>query len=287
MAPSAARSNWTTTLSTVVGMTLTLTLLGLLGALLFLGQNAEQTLRSEARVQVYFQRELDATALRIAQEALRTDEAVAQARYLDPAEASAELEAELGESFVDFLGYVPLPDVMDLQMRPEFGNVEALSEVIARLEAVPGVADVVWQADLLAGLEATLDRLLWPLIALSTLFLLVAVALINNTIRLTVFARRFIIKTMQLVGAEPRLIRRPFLLQGSGLGFVSGAFSFAIVTGLFAALRPIGGTWMAGLTLVHMSIGGAGLALLGTAIGWISTALAVNRYLNLPENRLY
>lgn len=287
MAPSAARSNWTTTLSTVVGMTLTLTLLGLLGALLFLGQNAEQTLRSEARVQVYFQRELDATSLRLAQEALRTDEAVAEARYLDPAEASAELEAELGESFVDFLGYVPLPDVMDLKMRPEYGNIEALSEVIARLEAVTGVADVVWQADLLAGLEATLDRLLWPLIALSILFLLVAVALINNTIRLTVFARRFIIKTMQLVGAEPRLIRRPFLLQGSGLGFVSGAFSFALVTGLFAALRPLGGTWMSGLTLVHMGIGGAGLALLGTAIGWISTALAVNRYLNLPENRLY
>lgn len=287
MAASAARSNWTTTLSTVVGMTLTLTLIGLLGALLFMGQQAERTLRSEARVQVYFQRELDATSLRIAQESLRTDEAVAEARYLDPSEASTELEQELGESFVDFLGYVPLPDVMDLQIHPEYGNTEALSEAIARFEGVPGVADVVWQSDLLAGLEATLDRLVWPLGALSVLFLLVAVALINNTIRLTVFARRFIIKTMQLVGAHPRLIRRPFLLQGGGLGFVSGAFSFALVTALFAALRPIGGTWMESLSLVHLGIGGAALAVLGTLIGWISTALAVNRYLNLPENRLY
>lgn len=287
MAASANRSNWTTTLSTVVGMTLTLTLIGVLAGLLYLGQSAERALRSEARVQVYFQRELDATTLRLAQESLRTDEAVEEARSLDPVEASAELEAELGESFVDFLGYVPLPHVMDLRIRSEFGNVEAIGAAVERFEQVPGVADVVWQADLLAGIEATLDRVVWPLAAVCVLFLLVAVALINNTIRLTVFARRFIIKTMQLVGADPRLIRQPFLLQGGGLGFLSGTFSFALVTGLFAALKPVGGAWMAGLTLVHLGVGGAGLALLGTLIGLASTSLAVNRYLNLPENRLY
>jgi len=287
MAASANRSNWTTTLSTVVGMTLTLTLIGVLAGLLYLGQSAERALRSEARVQVYFQRELDATTLRLAQESLRTDEAVEEARSLDPVEAGAELEAELGESFVDFLGYVPLPHVMDLRIRSEFGNVEAIGAAVERFEQVPGVADVVWQADLLAGIEATLDRVVWPLAAVCVLFLLVAVALINNTIRLTVFARRFIIKTMQLVGADPRLIRHPFLLQGGGLGFLSGTFSFALVTGLFAALKPVGGAWMAGLTLVHLGVGGAGLALLGTLIGLASTSLAVNRYLNLPENRLY
>ena len=287
MAASRSRSHWTTTLSTVVGMTLTLTLIGVLAGLLFLGQTAERNLRSEARVQVYFQRELDATALRLAQESLRTDEAVEEARYLDPVEASAELEADLGESFVDFLGYVPLPDVMDLRIRAEHGNVAALSAAVERFERIPGVAEVVWQSDLLAGIEATLDRILWPLAAVCILFLLVAVALINNTIRLTVFARRFIIKTMQLVGAHPRLIRRPFLVQGGGLGFLSGTFSFALVTGLFAALRPLGGTWMEGLTLFHLGLGGAGLAVLGTVIGWASTLLAVNRYLNLPENRLH
>ena len=287
MAASANRSNWTTTLSTVVGMTLTLTLIGVLGGLLYLGQSAERALRSEARVQVHFQRELDATTLRLAQESLRTDEAVEEARALDPVEASAELEAELGESFVDFLGYVPLPHVMDLSIRSEYGNVEAIGAAVERFEQVPGVGEVVWQADLLEGIEATLDRVLWPLAAVCVLFLLVAVALINNTIRLTVFARRFIIKTMQLVGAHPRLIRRPFLLQGGGLGFLSGTFSFALVTGLFAALKPVGGAWMAGLTLVHLGVGGAGLALLGTLIGWASTLVAVNRYLNLPENRLY
>jgi cell division transport system permease protein len=287
MAPPAHRSHWTTTLSTVVGMTLTLTLVGVLAALLYLGQTAEQNLRRDARVQVYFQRELDATTLRLAQESLRTDEAVEEARYLDPAEASAELEAELGESFVDFLGYVPLPDVMDLRIRPEFGNVGDLEAAVDRFGAIPGVADVVWQSDLLAGIDATLDRILWPLAALCVLFLLVAVALINNTIRLTVFARRFIIKTMQLVGAKPRLIRRPFLIQGGGLGFLSGTFSFALVTALFAALKPLGGEWMSALTLLHLGAGGLGLAALGTAIGWASTLVAVNRYLALPENRLY
>lgn len=287
MAARASQSNWTTTLSTVVGMTLTLTLIGVMSGLLYLGQAAEQALRSEARAQVYFQRELDENTLMRAQEGLRTDEAVAAARYLDPNEASAELEIELGESFVDFLGYVPLPDVMDLKMRPEYANVEAMKATIERFKSLPGVDDVVWQSDLLAGLESTLKRVILPLGVVCLLFLLVAIALINNTIRLTVFARRFIIKTMQLVGAHPRLIRRPFMLQGGGLGFVSGAFSFALITGIYVIIRPIGGTIIESISLLQLGVAGIGLAALGTLIGLASTAMAVNRYLNLPENRLY
>jgi cell division transport system permease protein len=268
-------------------MTLTLTLIGVMSGLLYLGQAAEQALRSEARAQVYFQRELDENTLMRAQEGLRTDEAVAEARYLDPNEASAELEIELGESFVDFLGYVPLPDVMDLKMRPEYANVEAMKATIERFKSLPGVDDVVWQSDLLAGLESTLKRVILPLGVVCLLFLLVAIALINNTIRLTVFARRFIIKTMQLVGAHPRLIRRPFMLQGGGLGFVSGAFSFALITGIYVIIRPIGGTIIESISLLQLGVAGIGLAALGTLIGLASTAMAVNRYLNLPENRLY
>jgi len=287
MSTTGARSNWTTTLSTLVGMTLTLSLMGILAALVFLGKEVEKSLRQEARVQVYFQRDLQEESLRLAQEALRTDPSVESALYLDPVEASAELEAELGESFVDFLGYVPLPHVMDLSIRSEHGNVAMLEAATGRFEAIPGVSEVVWQADLLAGIEATLDRVFWPLAAVCILFLLVAIALINNTIRLTVFARRFIIKTMQLVGAHPRLIRRPFLLQGGGLGVLSGVFSFALVTGVFAALKPLGGAWLAKISLFHLSMVGLGLTLLGLILGLASTVLAVNRYLNLPENRLH
>ena len=268
-------------------MTLTLTMMGCIAALYVLGRGWEQQLRQEARVQVYFQRELDAQTLHLAQEALRTDPAVAEARYLDPAEASRELEQELGESFVDFLGYVPLPDVMDLTMRPEFGSSENLEAAVARMREIPGVSEVVWQADLLAGIESTIQRLVGPMAVLAALFLVVAVALLHNTIRLTVFARRFIIKTMQLVGAHPRLIRRPFLLQGALLGVISGLFSFALVTGLMAFVRSIAGELLLDWGGMHMLALAGGLVGLGALLGWISTVFAVNRYLRMEMDRLY
>jgi len=268
-------------------MTLTLTMIGCIAALYVLGRGWETQLRQEARVQVYFQRELEPEVLHLAQEALRTDPAVAEARYLDPAEASRELEQELGESFVDFLGYVPLPDVMDLTMRPEFGSTEALETAVARLREIPGVTEVVWQADLLSGIEDTIQQLVGPLAVMALLFLVVAVALLHNTIRLTVFARRFIIKTMQLVGAHPRLIRRPFLVQGAMLGVVSGLFSFALVTGLMAFIRSIAGELLAGWSAVHMLALAGGLIGLGALLGWLSTVFAVNRYLRMEMDRLY
>ena len=78
------------------------------------------------------------------------------------------------------------------------------------MENIPGVSEVVWQAELLGQIESTIQRLVWPLVGLALVFLLAAVALMNNTIRLTVFARRMVIKTMQLVGAHPQAIRAPF-----------------------------------------------------------------------------
>jgi cell division transport system permease protein len=287
MASPRTTSGITTSITTLVGMTLTLTMMGCIAALYVLGKGWEKQLRQEARVQVYFQRELDAQALHLAQEALRTDPAVAEARYLDPAEASRELEQELGESFVDFLGYVPLPDVMDLTMRPEFGSSEALEEAVARMREIPGVSEVVWQADLLAGIETTIQRLVGPMALMAALFLVVAVALLHNTIRLTVFARRFIIKTMQLVGAHPRLIRRPFLVQGAMLGVVSGLFSFALVTGLMAFVRSIAGELLLHWSGMHMLALAGGLVGLGALLGWISTVFAVNRYLRMEMDRLY
>ena len=188
-------------------MTLTLLMMGLLIVLAYLGSQWEKQLRQEARVQVFFQRELDADVLESARESLRTDPSVEIVTYLDAATASRALEQELGESFVDFLGYIPLADVMDIQMKPDWSTTEELTLAVERMEQIPGVENVVWQKALLQQIEATLERVFWPLLGLAMVFLFAAIALINNTIRLTVYARRFIIKTMQLVGAHPQSIR--------------------------------------------------------------------------------
>jgi cell division transport system permease protein len=115
--PSGAQI--TTAVTTTVGMSLTLLLIGLMLVLGWLGYHWEQQLRQEARVQVFFQREVDEELLEAAREMLRTDPGVESVSFIDAETASRDLEDQLGESFVDFLGYVPLSDVMDIRMRPE------------------------------------------------------------------------------------------------------------------------------------------------------------------------
>lgn len=154
--PSGAQI--TTAITTTVGMSLTLLLIGLLIVLGFLGVHWEKQLRQEARVQVFFQRELDASVLLEAKELLRTDPAVEAVSFIDAEDASADLEEQLGESFVDFLGYVPLSDVMDLRVKPNWSTTQELEQAVARMEQIPGVAEVVWQSELLEQIEGAIDR---------------------------------------------------------------------------------------------------------------------------------
>lgn len=277
----------TTAITTTVGMSLTLLLIGLLIAIGWIGYHWEQELRQEARVQVYFQRDIESSVLETAHELLRTDPGVESISYIDAATASRDLEVKLGESFIDFLGYVPLTDVMDVRMRPEASTVEALAVAVERMESIAGVSEVVWQSELLGQIEASVDRLVWPLAGLAGLFLLVAIALMNNTIRLTVFARRFLIKTMQLVGAHPQAIRAPFLRQGLLFGIISGALAFVAINGILSlvhlqnasVLEPFGPSALGGLLLI--------LVLLGAFLGVGSTAFAVNRFLKKRLDTLH
>ena len=283
--PSGAQI--TTAVTTTVGMSLTLLLIGLLLVIGYLGYHWEQELRQEARVQVFFQREVDADVLDQAREVLRTDPGVESTQFLDASTASTELEAALGESFVDFLGYVPLADVMDLRMTPEASTTEALSTAVARMEAIPGVSEVVWQSELLGQIESTIQRLVWPLVGLALVFLLAAVALMNNTIRLTVFARRMLIKTMQLVGAHPQAIRAPFLKQGLYYGLISGGIAFAAVNGILALMQLQNASILVPFT--PLILGGllAALLSIGALFGLTSTAFAVNRFLKKRLDTLH
>ena len=162
MAHSGKRTNrrtsqaqLTTQFTTIVGMSLTLFLMALIGLGWLFGHHATVQLRQQVHVQVYLQRDLDASAVETARLAVASDPAVVAASYLDPEEAAAELEEELGESFVAFLGYVPLPPVIDVRILPAQAHAEALAEAATRFDALPGVADVVWQGDLLSNIEAT------------------------------------------------------------------------------------------------------------------------------------
>ncbi len=280
-------SKATTTLTTIVGMTLTLVFIGILSIIAMLGSRWEKQLRQEVRIQVYFQRDLDPTVLKSARTTVDTDEAVEEARYLDPKTEAENLEETLGEDFIDFLGYVPLPPAMDVKVKSNYGTSEMLHLLAKRLDDVAGVSEVVWQNNLLSKIENTIRKLFYPLLALSAICFFIALALINNTVRLTVFGRRFLIRNMQLVGAKPRFIRRPFIKQGLLLGISSGFLAHAIIMGGLALLKSYSPEASISLTLEFIALMGAGLTIIGGLLGVVSTALAVNRYLKLDLSRLH
>ena len=281
--PRRSNAQLTTQFTTVVGMTLTLFLLGLVGLAGMLGRWATSELREQVHVQVYLMRDLTDPQIDVARLALAADPSVASATYLSPEQAAAELEEELGESFVSFLGYVPLPPVVDVVVKGDQATPELLADAGARFEALPGVADVSWNNDLLTAMQASLDRVLPVLLGAALICLMVALALLNNTIRLTVFARRFLIRNMQLVGARPRLVRRPFVLQGLMLGATSGTLAFAGTLGLMTwfqgQLGTLSVTWLGALALAFV--------LTGSLLGAGFSSIAVNRYLRADLSQLH
>ncbi len=281
--PRASRAQLTTQFTTVVGMSLTLFMVGMLGMAALFGQWASLKLQQHVHIQVHLQRELSQVQIDGARLAVTADSAVAQASYLDPAAAAAQLEQELGESFVEFLGYVPLPPVIDVVVRPDHAQPAALAQAASRFEVVPGVAEVVWNEGLLQSIHDTLDAWFPALAAVCTVCLLVALALLNNTIRLTVFARRFLIRNMQLVGAKPGMIRRPFIVQGLVLGLGSGLLAFAAMMGTLTLLKA----QMGPLDPTILGLLAGSLLTLGGVLGAGFSGVAVNRYLHADLSKLH
>lgn len=280
-------SQATTTLTTIVGMTLTLVLMGMLAVVALLGSRWEKQLRQEVRIQVYFQRDLDNAILKTALASVESDVAVEEAKYLDPNSEAEKLEETLGEEFIDFLGYVPLPPAMDVKVRGEWGASDKLPALADRINDIPGVSEVVWQNNLLAKIEKTILKLFYPLVSFAGICFLIALALMNNTVRLTVYARRFLIRNMQLVGATPSFIRKPFIKQGVLLGVTSGFLSLALIMGGLTLLKSYSPEASISLTTEFIGVMTAGLTLTGGLLGIVSTTLAVNRYLRLDLGKLH
>ncbi|WP_306641351.1 cell division protein FtsX [Sanyastnella coralliicola] len=281
------RSNWSTSLSTIVGMTLTLTMLGLLSLLFLFGKQWQQQLREQVMVQVFLDKELDEASISRIKKELEAEAYSRETKYITAQQASEEMEDELGEEFVDFLGYLPVPPSIDMQLDPAYASLDSLEWISSRISSIDGVTEVEYQKVLLGRLEENIRKLSLPLIILASLLLLIAIALINNTIRLSIFSRRFIIKSMQLVGATRGFIRRPFMLKGIWFGILSGLLAFGMIVSLLALFRRMNSGLLDSLEIMTFAQLFGIVVALGILIAWISTYFAVNKYIRLKQDQLY
>ena len=283
----ARRRLTTAYISTVVSMILVLYMLGLFGLVLLHAKKLSNYVKENIGLTLMLNENVKEADIQLFQKTLDATEYVKSTKFISKENAAKDLQKELGEDFVGFLGYNPLSSSIELKVKANCANNDSLAKINSKLKQNKIITEVFYQKSLVDAINDNLKKISFFLLGFSSLLLIIAIALINNTIRLSVYSKRFLIKTMQLIGATQRFIRKPFMIKGIMQGVIGAiiAIVLLILTIGFAQkqlpelidLQDID----LFLTLFVFVI------LLGIFLSWVSTYFAVKKYLKIKTDNLY
>ena len=273
--------------SVVLSIALVLFLLGLLGMLVLNAKTISNNFKERVVMTIYLNNSAKKVEINQLEKSLALSNYVKSTKYVSKEDAAEFMEGEYGEDFLDDVGYNPLQNSIDVNLKAEFVTAHHLDSISQITLNKKFVDDVRYDKDLVAIMNNNVKRIsLWILI-ISALFTVIAVLLINSSIRLSVYSKRFIIKTMQMVGATKHFIRRPFILKSVTLGIIG---SILALLGMAVVFYYINKTFPE-LQLLNSPILiaslFAGVFTMGIVITWISTYFATQRFLNLKTDQLY
>ena len=273
--------------SVVISIALVLFLLGMLGLLVLNTKKVADHFKEQIALTVYLKDNAKEVEIEQLKKSLAMAHYTKSTTYVSKEEAAEAHSKEIGEDFMEFLGYNPLQNSIDVYMNADFVSGEQVDEIAADLTSKNFVDEVVYDKPLIALLNENVKKIsFWILIA-SGVFTFIAVLLINSSIRLSVYSKRFIIKTMQMVGATKGFIRRPFIWQSVKLGIIGAIIA---LIGMAGALYYLNNSFpQLALTSDVKLLAGLfiGIFLLGILITWLSTFFATSRFLNLKTDELY
>jgi|TARA_B100001094_G_C17995179_1_gene702305 cell division transport system permease protein len=270
--------------SVVVSISLVLFLTGILGILLVNSKKVADHFKEQIVMTIYVKDSAKEIELKQLQKTLRLNTATKNVIFVSKEEASKRHANEIGEDFMEFLGYNPLLNSMDVYFKASFLNPAMVSKLSKDIALYSYVNEVVYDQPLLELLDENIKKITFWILLASGLFIFVAVLLINSSIRLSIYSKRLIIKTMQLVGATKSFIRRPFIkthLLMSTLGAIVAMSGMALVIYEMQKRFPELQIFDNPLEPVLVFIG---VFLLGLGITIISTFFATQRYLNLKSD---
>jgi cell division transport system permease protein len=274
-------------ITTVVSITLVLFMLGMLGLIILHAKKLSDYVKENIGFSIIMKENVKEAGIIQLQKTLDASDYVKSTEYITKEKAAEELTKDLGEDFIDFLGYNPLLPSIDLRLKAEYANIDSLAIIEKDLLANKNVKEVFYQKSLVHLINKNLRRISIIILGFSILLLIIAIALINNTIRLSVYSKRFLIKSMQLVGATQAFIRRPFILKGILHGILGAFIAILLLVGiLYFSQQEIPELVNLQDADLFISIFGF-VILLGIIISWISTFFAVKKYLNLKADSLY
>lgn len=273
--------------SVVISITVVLFFVGILGLFLLNTKSLASHFKEQIVMTVYLKDSAKDIEITQMQKKIQLNSSTKRVQFKSKEDAAEEYARDIGEDFVEFLGFNPLLNSIDIYFNAAYVNALSLNQTKTEIEISDFVAEVVYDQPLVTLLEKNIERISFVLLISTALFVVIALLLINSSIRLSIYSKRFVIKTMQLVGATKSFIRRPFILSHLSLGIIS---SFLALSALNFLLWEVNKRFpeieIMQQTSELMIVFGSVL-ILGISITGVSTFFATQRYLNLKTDAVY
>ena len=274
-------------ISTIFSISLVLLMVGLLGLIVLHAKNLSNFVKENIVLNIILDEQAKDADIFKLQKEIEKNPAIKDTEYISKELAARNLSKDLGEDFIKFLGYNPLTASIDVYLKAEYATNDEIQKFTRRLKSKDFVKEVGYQESLVDLVNQNLRSISIIIVVFGATLLLIAVALINNTIRLAMYSQRFIIRSMQLVGATRGFIRKPFVLTGILHGLLGALISIAILIGtLFLARNEVPDLIILE-DYTEFAILFFGIISMGILISFFSTFFAVNKYLNQHIDDLY
>ena len=274
-------------ITSIVSVTLVLLLMGLTVLTFFVGQGISSFVKENMSFSVMLTEDVSEAEISSLRKRLDSMPFVKSSLFISKEQAKEQLIEDLGEDPEELLGFNPATDCIEIYLHSNYANSDSLTFVSKQIKAQTNVDDLLYRQEALDLVNNNLNKISTILLALSLVLLFISFTLIRNTIRLSIYSKRFIINTMRLVGATNSFIRKPFIIRNMVDGIIAGLIANVLIMGMlyylaqqYADLRSILQT----NDLIYVF---ASVIVLGIAITYLSTIFAVNHYLRMKTGHLY
>lgn len=273
--------------SVVLSVFLVLFLLGTLGLFVINSKRISDNFKEDIVMTIFMKSEANDSIIKAFDEELRLASFAKDYVYVSKEKAAAQHKKVIGEDFMQFLGVNPLQNSFDVHVKADYVTNDSFKKIETRLRKNEMIADVIYDQQLVTLVNDNVKKISMWILIISGIFAVVSVFLINSSMRLSIFSNRFIIKTMQLVGATKSFIRKPFIKRSIMLGMIGAVLAVIALIGVliyidinFPTLEIFKDKTLIGAVLLCV-------LLLGALIPWLSTYFATQRFLNLRTDDLY
>ena len=277
-------------ISTIVGIVLVLTILGVSSWMILGINNINDSKKEELEIDLFFNNTVNDVELKIIETQLTDKPYIAKAFYRSADEAWEITKELIGDDALDIIGGEnPIDQSVIINLKKDYVNIDSIQQIeLELMQQYSGqIKEVSYRKEAFSEVNGNMKKIAYFILFFGILLLIVAIAMINNTIRLALYSKRFTIKTMQLVGATPKFIRRPFLWKAVGQGLLSGLIAGAMVFGFLILLEQFMPSVIYITEIKLFFIVLTGIILFGILITVISTSLALKKYLRLKLDNLY